>query len=98
MVQINTDAVKAAAENIDAVNKRIRDELYDVDRSIRALQQCWEGEAADAFTYRYEYLKREFADARFAVIDSMVSFMKNQVGEGYSLTECAISSAAAEFK
>ncbi len=95
---INTAAVLAAADQIDTANKNMRDELSDIDLAIRTLQQSWEGAAANSCANKYEYIKRNFSDARFSVVNDMVSFMKNQVGEGYKTTEKTVLSAASAFK
>ena len=97
-VKINTASVLCAAEQIDITNKKMRDELADIDSAIRTLQQNWEGEAANSCVNKYEYIKRKFSDSRFSVVNAMVSFMKNQVGEGYEMTEQAVSTAASAFK
>ena len=97
-VQINTAAVSSAADQIDILNKKIRDELSDVDLAIQALQRCWEGDAANSGVNKYNYIKRSFSDARFSVVNGIVSFMKIQVGEGYETTERAVSTAASAFK
>lgn len=97
-IQINTAAVLATANQIDMLNKKIRDQLSDVDSAIQALQRCWEGEAASSGVNKYNYIKRSFSDARFSVVNGIVSFMKVQVGEGYEATEQAVSKAAAAFK
>lgn len=97
-IQINTAAVSSAADQIDTLNKKIRDELSDVDLAIQALQRCWEGDAANSGVNKYNYIKRSFSDARFSVVNGIVSFMKIQVGEGYETTEHAVSTAASAFK
>ena len=97
-IQINTAAVSSAADNIEITNKRIRDELSDVDSAIRTLQQNWEGEASSSCANKYEYIKRSFSDARFSVVNDIVSFLKNQVGEGYETTEQAVATAASAFR
>lgn len=97
-IQVNTASVLATADQIDTINKKIREGLSEVDMAIRSLQQDWEGEASYSCTNKYEYIKRDFSDTRFSVINSVVSFMRNQVGEGYEATEHSVSSAASAFK
>ena len=97
-IQINTEVVAATAEQIDIINKTIRDELTNIDIAIRTLQQNWEGTAASSCVNKYEYIKKNFSDSRFSVVDGVVSFMRIQVGEGYEKTEKTVSSAASAFK
>lgn len=97
-IQVNTAVVLTTADKIDMLNKKIRDELSEVDIAIRSLQQSWEGEASYSCNNKYECIKRDFSDARFSVVNGIVSFMRNQVGEGYEATERAVSGAASAFK
>lgn len=97
-ILINTAAVSTAADQIDTLNKKIRDEMSVVDSAIRSLQQSWEGEAGSSCVNKYDYIKRSFSDARFSVVNGLVSLMKIQVGEGYETTEQVVSTAASAFK
>ena len=97
-VQIKTAAVLSAADQIDTINKKIREEMAEIDASLRTLHQHWEGEAFDTCNNKYEYIKRNFSDSRYSTINGLVSFARNQVGEGYEMTEKAVSNAASAFK
>lgn len=97
-ILINTAVVSNTADQIDTVNKKIRDDLSDIDSAIRKLQQNWEGEASSSCTNKYEHIKRSFSDARFSVVNDFVTFIRKQVDEGYEVTEKTVSSAAAAFK
>ena len=97
-IRINTAVVSSTADQIDVINKRIRDDMSDMETAIRTLRQSWEGEGASSCSGKLDYIKNNFSDTRFSVIDGMVSFMKMQVGEGYESTEQAVSSAASAFK
>lgn len=97
-ILINTAVVSNTADQIDATNIDLRDGLSDIDSAIRTLQQYWEGEALSSCTNKYEYIKRNFADARFSVVNDLVTFIRKQVDEGYEVTEKNVSSAAAAFK
>lgn len=97
-IQINTATVINTAEQIDTLNKKIRDDMFDVDTAIRMLRQNWAGEASNSCANRYEHIKASFSDARFSVVNGIVSFMRKQVGETYETMEKAVSSAAAAFK
>lgn len=97
-IRINTAAVSATADQIDALNMEIRNSLSDIDSSIRDLRQCWEGKSLDTAVNKFEYIKRNCFDARFVVINNVVLLMRNQVGEGYDVTEQTISTAASTFK
>ena len=95
---INTAAVLTAAENIDSINKKMQSDLSDVESALRTMRQSWEGDGANACTNSYDRIKKGLGNDRFTVINGLVSFMKNQVGEGYESTEQSVSSAASAFK
>ena len=97
-IMVNTGAVLAASESIDTINKKIQSDLSDVEAALRRMRQSWEGDAANACTNSYDQIKERLGEARFAVVNGLVSFMKYQVGEGYDTTEQAVSSAASAFK
>jgi uncharacterized protein YukE len=97
-ILINIDAVRTTAEQIDVANKTMRDDLAAVDTVIRTLQQSWQGEGSAACTGKYDYIKRTYPDVRYQVVNNMVTFLKNQVGDSYDQAERKISSAASAFK
>jgi uncharacterized protein YukE len=97
-ILINTAAVSATAEQIDTLNRSMRDDLSDIDSAIRSMRQVWGGEAATSSVNKYDYIKRSFSDTRYSVVNGLVSFMKRQVGEGYDTTEQKVSTAASAFK
>lgn len=97
-IQINTASVSTAAEQIDSINKKMRAEMENLDSAIRTLQQHWNGEASNTCANKYEHIRRNFSDARFSVVNGVVSFMRNQVREGYETTETSVSNAASAFK
>ena len=95
---VSTSAVLDTAIQIDTINKNISKDLIYVDSAIKTLQSHWEGTASKECVDRYNYLKNNFSDARFSVVDAMVSFMKKQVVQGYEATEQVASNAAEAFK
>lgn len=97
-IQINTGAVRTVAEEIEAANKRMQDDLSDVDRALRAMEQSWQGDGSNACSQKYRYIKENLPNARYNVINNLVVFMKQQVGDSYEVAEQKISNAAAAFK
>ena len=97
-IQINTAAVSATADRLDKLNQKLRLDLSDVDATIMSLRQCWEGEASGTCVRKYDYIKNNYADARYSVVNDLVAFLKMQVGERYETTEQVATNAAAAFK
>ena len=98
MVQINTGLVLDAATNISSENLSLRNSYDDIDKIISNLKKNWSGSACDLCCKKAEYIKNQFKETRFAVVEDYVRFLRMQVGEGYETTETVISSAADAFK
>lgn len=98
MVQINTGLVLDAATNISNENLSLRNSYDDIDKIISNLKKNWSGAACDTCCKKADFIKAKFKDARYAVVEDFVRFMRLQVGEGYETTETVISSAADAFK
>ena len=97
-MRINTAAVSSSASQIDAINKEIRSDMSNVDTAIKNLQKNWEGSGSSACNTRYKSIKSTFKEARFSVINNLVSFLKEHVGVTYEDTEQKVSNAASKFK
>ena len=98
MVQINTALVIDAANSIANENLALKNSYADLDAIISTLRKNWAGTACDLCCKKADYIKRQFKDARFAVVADFVRFMRLQVSEGYETTETVLSSAADAFK
>lgn len=98
MVQINTALVLSASTDISNENAALRNSYDDIDKTISNLKKDWSGSACDLCCKKAEYIKNQFKETRFAVVEDYVRFLRMQVGEGYETTETVISSAADAFK
>ena len=98
-ILINTAEVLSTADQIDTINKKIREDLANLDSAIKTLKNNWEGEASNSCTNRYDYIKNSFSDSRFTVVNEMVYFMRSNVGEEYErLEKTLVDTAASAFK
>ena len=98
MVKINTTLVAYTATKLSYENNVLYHKYDDIDKAISNLKRNWSGTACDQCCRKAEYIKSQFKDARYTVVNDFVRFMRQQVGEGYEATEAAISSAANAFK
>ena len=62
------------------------------------MNKNWQGTVSNAAIIKFRQLKQTYGEARFNVINDMVNFMYQQVGEGYENTETSVQSAASAFK
>lgn len=97
-IQINTALVLEAADDISAVNLALKSGFDEIDRAISDLKASWSGSACDTCCRKADYLRAQYKDARYAVVEDFVRFLRLQVGEGYDTAETVISSAADAFK
>jgi uncharacterized protein YukE len=97
-IKIDTGIVSTTANQIANTNQKISDDFSSVDAAISTLSRNWEGAASDAALWAFSNIRNRYYDNRYAVVNDLVAFMKNQVGEGYEQTETAIVSAASAFK
>lgn len=97
-LKLNTDAVRASANTISKYNKQIKDKMDEVQKAMSKLDAAWDGSAATAAMGKFNQIKNAYADNRYAVVDNYVSFLFQQVGEGYEQTETVNKSLADAFK
>ena len=97
-LKINTDAAVAAADAIQRLNDRNRNDFEEVQTAIAKLDVVWDGQAAAYTMDKFNELKAKFPEAQYRVIDNYVQFLLQQVGEGYVQTEKANESLADAFK
>lgn len=97
-IKIDTSRVRSTASQISTMNKKIKNDFSSVESAINSLNNNWDGSASDAAVRKFQNIKNNYYNNRFNVVNDMVNFMLNQVGEGYEKTETTISSAASAFK
>lgn len=97
-IKIDTSRVRSTASQISTMNKKIKNDFSSVESAINSLNNNWDGSASDAAVRKFQNIRNNHYNNRFNVINDMVNFMLNQVGEGYEKTETTISSAASAFK
>lgn len=97
-IKVDTSAVATTAQDIYNKNKTIREDFVCVDAAIQRLGESWDGTASDRAMEAFRHIKNSYCDNRYNVVDNLVNYMKNQVGDSYEKTEASISSAAQAFK
>jgi hypothetical protein len=97
-LKINTDSAITAATHIKTINGQIRDGFSSVQNAITQLDNAWDGSAATNAIGKFNELKTKYPQARYNVVDNFVTFLFQQVGEGYIQTEEANKSLAEAFK
>lgn len=97
-IQVNTDTVVNAAQNIRKINNDIRDLISSVESAMNSLDNAWDGNASTNAVNKYNSIKNAYCDNRYHVIENYVNFLLQQVGEGYDQTETTNKSLADAFK
>lgn len=97
-INVDTNAVRTTAKQISDTNRNISDDFSPVESAISDLRKNWSGNASSAVIGKFDKIKKDYCDDRFKVINDMTNFLRNQVGDGYEVTEATIVSAASAFK
>lgn len=96
-IQVNTDTVVNAAQNIRKVNSDIRDLISSVESAMQSMNNAWDGNASANAADKYNSIKNAYCDNRYNVMENYVNFLLQQVGEGYEQTETTNKSLADAF-
>lgn len=97
-LKVDTEQVITIANKIKSLNNQMRDDFDGVQDAITRLDGTWDGSAATNAISKFNAIKNSYCDARYNVVDYFVSFLHQQVGEGYAQTEAANKSLAEQFK
>lgn len=97
-LRINTEAVVSVANNVKLYNTQMKDGASSVESAIKKLDKSWEGVAATEAISKFNEIQSKFSDSRYSVLNNFVNYLMQQIGEGYSQTEDANKSLAAQFK
>ena len=95
---MNTDGVKAVADDLKKINDHMKSGITSVDSAISTLNGSWQGSAATNVIDKYYYLKDQFCDSRYTVLNNYVNFLNQQIGAGYESTETTNIGLAERFK
>lgn len=97
-IKMDTDAVRSAADNIATLNGDMKDSLIELSKTIGNLRSSWEGKAAETCIGKFNDMNSAYGESRHTVINNVVLFLKQQIGEGYEETEKVNVSLADYFK
>ncbi|MBE6766527.1 MAG: hypothetical protein E7550_02955 [Ruminococcaceae bacterium] len=97
-ISVDTGKVDLAANNIRKYNSKIREDFSEVQSAINSLNSAWDGRACDNAMNAFNNLRDNYRDSRYAVVDNLVVFLKQQVAANYDHTESQIHTAAEAFK
>lgn len=97
-INVDTDSVMLAAENIKKYNGKLDNNFSNVTKAISDLGSSWNGQTAQYAMEKFNILKDELPNQRCNIINNFVSFLINQVKSGYEITEFQDTSLANLFK
>lgn len=97
-INVNTDAVSAAASRIGRINAEIKSSFSIIDNEIKAISSYWDGGASEHALSELHALKSNYYEARFKVMNEYVEFLNRQINVGYVQTEMGNISLADAFK
>ena len=97
-ITINTDQVSQIASKLEALNKRLTEELQNSKSTIDQLSNIWEGEAAQATISSFDEFAAKYFQQYEDVITQYVQFLRINVEQGYMDTETQNIGLADAFK
>lgn len=97
-LKVDTNAIRNTAGKIASCNNQMKNEFTTIEAKMQSLQGTWSGSAADKATKSFAKIKNEYNTTRYEVMDSYVSFLKQQVGVGFDEVEKANKKLADAFK
>lgn len=97
-IKVNTDKVALAATNIARYNQNIKDNFSEPENAIKMLDGFWDGVASENAKNAFYSIKSAYLNDRYNVVDNFVTFLRQQVDEGYTQTETANKSLSDAFK
>ncbi len=96
-IKISTDQVGQIANSLEALNKRLSEELTSSKATIDGLNSVWEGEAAQSTISAYDEFATKYFQKYEDVITQYVKFLRGVV-VGYEDTEAANTGLADSLK
>lgn len=97
-IQVDTSKVVSAADTISELNQDIDREFEHLEKAIQRLNGRWNSSASHVVIGKFYSAKNNFKDSRFKVMQDYTNFLKQQVSDGYNVTETANTSLADAFK
>ena len=97
-MRVDTEMVVDTAKSFEGLNNRIRDKFSDVENGVNNLKNFWSSPSSGQSFAKFTDIKNNYCDARYSAVRSYISFLLQQVGQGYEATEDANKSLADAFK
>ena len=97
-IRVNTDQVAQIASSLEALNKRLTEELQNSKSTIDQLGNIWEGEAAQATISSFDEFASKYFQQYEDVITQYVQFLRTNIEQGYFDTETQNIGLADAFK
>lgn len=97
-IRVNTDQVAQIASSLEALNKRLTEELTNSKATIDQLANIWEGEASQATISSFDEFAAKYFQNYEDVITQYVQFLRTNVEQGYFDTETQNIGLADAFK
>lgn len=97
-IQVDTNKVVAAADRIGELNHDIDHEFERLEKAIQRLNGRWNSRASHVVIGKFYSTQNNFKDSRFKVMQDYTNFLKQQVSDGYNVTETGNTSLADAFK
>lgn len=97
-ITVNTDQVSSIAAEIEGLNKQLTQELERSKKLFDTLGNSWSGEAYEKSRASYNEFASKYFQNYEKVIADYVTFLRNNVSQGYFDVESANENLGEAFK
>lgn len=97
-IRVSTDQVAQIANEIEALNKRLSEELKECSNTMHSLRNIWTGKAADTTIQSFDQFASKFFQKYEDVITQYVKFLRTNVDQAYTAVENANIKLGESFK
>ncbi len=97
-MKMNVDIVKSVADAVKTINDDMSNELTNLQKVVSKLGNSWVSPAATNAIDSFNEIVSTYGGVRYSAINNYVSFLKQNVIQGYNQTESVNVSLADGFK
>lgn len=80
---VNTDQVAEIASNIESLNQKLSEQLYDAKATIDSITGFWTGDAAETTKTAFDQFAAKYFQDYEDIINQYVTFLRDKVQQGY---------------
>ena len=97
-LKVDTAAILTAANDIEKINKSMKEYFSEVNDAIRILDNAWDGNTASRCIEELKKGNSDMMNSRYNSMDNFVKFLRGKVSPEYLEAEVTNVKLADQFK